>query len=56
MAILGKALEAVGMVNLLVGLYYGVVEEHGMAMEYAMLLLGSALFLLGRLLERRAGK
>jgi hypothetical protein len=53
MVLFGKTLQALGMVLLLIGLFFGVTEERGMGKEYAYLLLGSATFLAGRFLERR---
>lgn len=50
---LAKALQAIGMVNLMVGLYAGITMKHGMAMEYALLAAGTLSFLLGRYLEPR---
>lgn len=50
---LAKGLQAIGMVNLMVGLYAGITMEKGMAVEYALLGAGTALFLLGRYLEPR---
>jgi hypothetical protein len=50
---LAKSLQAIGMVNLMVALYAGVAMEHGMALEYALLGTGVALFVLGRYLEPR---
>lgn len=49
---LGKALQLIGMANLLVGLYVGLVEG-GMWPELYLLLIGSLLFIIGQLLERR---
>jgi hypothetical protein len=48
-----KAFQAIGMVNLMVALYAGITMERGMALEYAFLGTGVALFLLGRYLEPR---
>jgi len=50
---LAKSLQAIGMVNLMVALYAGITLETGMALEYAFLGIGVALFLLGRYLESR---
>ena len=50
---LAKSLQALGMVNLMVALYAGITLESGMALEYAFLGTGVALFLLGRYLESR---
>ena len=50
---LGKVLQLIGMANLLVGLYVGLTEEGGMWPELYLFLIGSLLFMIGRLLERR---
>ena len=50
---LAKGLQLFGMLNLLVGLYIGLTDEHGMWTELYLLGIGSAVFFLGRLLERR---
>lgn len=50
---LAKSLQALGMVNLMVALYAGITMQGGMALEYAFLGTGAALFLLGRYLESR---
>jgi hypothetical protein len=50
---IAKGLQAIGMVNLMVGLYAGVTMEQGMTMEYALLAAGTLLFFLGRYLEPR---
>lgn len=41
-----------GMANLVVGLFVGLTEEHGMGPELILLGVGSLCFLVGRLLER----
>ena len=46
--LLGRALMALGLVLLPVGLYYGVVHHEGMTTELALLGAGAGLFLLGR--------
>ena len=53
---LGKALEMLGMTSLMVALFVGITDEHGMAKEYLFLGLGIAMFLLGRLLEKHGGR
>ena len=53
MAYLGKGLQLFGMLNLMVGLYFGLTDEDGMWTELYLLGVGSAAFLLGRLLEGR---
>lgn len=50
---LAKALQAIGMVNLMVALYAGFTMEQGMTLEYALLGAGTLMFLLGRYLEPR---
>lgn len=55
MYILGRSLQILGMGNLVVALFVGVTEEHGMGPEMVLLGIGTLLFLLGRLLERRGG-
>ncbi len=51
MGYLGKGLQLFGMLNLMVGLYIGLTDEHGMWTELYLLGIGSAVFFLGRLLE-----
>lgn len=51
---LAKALQAFGVVDVGVGLYFGVTAENGMWKELELTLVGLALFYAGRLLERRA--
>ena len=53
---LGKALEMLGMTSLMVALFVGISDEHGMAKEYLFLGIGIVVFLLGRLLEKHAGR
>ena len=53
MGYLGKGLQLVGMLNLMVGLYIGLTDEHGMWMELYLLGIGSGVFFIGRLLEGR---
>jgi len=50
---LAKALQLIGMSNLLVGLYVGLTEQGGMWPELYLFLLGIILFSIGRLVERR---
>ncbi len=51
MAYLGKGLQLFGMLNLMVGLYFGLTDEHGVWTELYLLGIGSVVFFLGRLLE-----
>ena len=53
---LGKALEILGMTSLMVALFVGISDEHGMAKEYLFLGIGIVVFLLGRLLEKQGGR
>jgi hypothetical protein len=48
-----KALQLIGMSHVGVGLIYGLTHEGGLRFELNMLIIGSALFLLGRLIEGR---
>jgi len=50
---LAKFLELVGMCTVGFGLVYGLANEAGLRLELRMLLLGSAVFLLGRMIEGR---
>jgi hypothetical protein len=52
---LGRGLQVLGMGNLVVALFVGMTEEHGMGPELVLLGIGALLFLLGRFLERRGG-
>jgi formate hydrogenlyase subunit 3/multisubunit Na+/H+ antiporter MnhD subunit len=53
---LGKALEMLGMTSLMVALFVGISDEHGMAKEYLFLGIGIVVFLLGRILEKQGGR
>jgi hypothetical protein len=48
-----KALELIGLSHVGVGLVYGLTHEGGMRFELNMLILGGAVFLLGRFIEGR---
>lgn len=50
MGYLGKGLQLAGMLNLMVGLYIGLTDEHGMWTELYLLGIGSGVFFIGRLL------
>ena len=52
---LGRGLQVIGMANLVVALFVGIAEEHGMGPEMVLLGIGAALFMLGRMFERKAG-
>ena len=53
--ILAKTLQALGMVELLVALYYGIVLRE-MGKELLFLFVGIVFFLVGRVLEKRAAR
>ncbi len=53
---LGKALEMLAMTSLMVALFVGITDEHGMAKEYLFLGIGIVAFLLGRFLEKQGGR
>ncbi|MFQ5692575.1 MAG: hypothetical protein ACE5IM_05980 [Nitrospinota bacterium] len=55
--LLGRTLQILGMIYLGYALYLGIVlERGGMAAEYKWLLIGAAVFFLGRLIERQWGR
>lgn len=53
MRYVARGLQLLGMLNLMVGLYIGLTEEHGMGTELYLFGIGSAIFFLGRILESR---
>ena len=53
MGYLGKGLQLFGMLNLMVGLYIGLTDEHGMWTELYLLGIGSVVFFLGQFLGGR---
>ena len=50
---LAKFLELVGISTVGFGLVYGLANEAGLKLELRLLLLGSAVFLVGRMIEGR---
>lgn len=50
---LSKLLQLIGITNVGFGLVYGLTNEGGLKFELQMLIIGSAFFLLGRLIEGR---
>jgi hypothetical protein len=50
---LSKLLQLIGITNVGFGLVYGLTNEGGLKFELRMLIIGSAFFLLGRLIEGR---
>lgn len=48
-----KLLQLIGITNVGFGLIYGLTTEGGLKLELRMLIIGSAFFLLGRLIEGR---
>ncbi|MFQ5881897.1 MAG: hypothetical protein ACE5I9_05425 [Candidatus Methylomirabilales bacterium] len=55
MYFLGRGLQVLGMANLMVALFIGITEEHGMGPELFLLGIGAFLFLLGGFLRGRGG-
>jgi hypothetical protein len=50
---LSKLLQLIGITNVGFGLVYGLTHEGGLRFELQMLIVGSAVFLLGRFIEGR---
>ncbi|MBI1818063.1 MAG: hypothetical protein HYR72_24040 [Deltaproteobacteria bacterium] len=50
---LAKFVQALGFADVGYALFVGVTEEHAMGHELRLLLLGTAIFYVGRLIERR---
>jgi hypothetical protein len=50
-----KTIEAFGFVYVSYALFVGFTEEHSMGNELKLMMIGAAIFLVGRLLERRVG-
>jgi len=50
---LGKSLQLIGICNVGFGLLYGLSNEGGLRLELRMLIIGSAVFLIGRMIEGR---
>ena len=51
---LAKLVQVLGFVYVSYALFVGFTEEHGMGRELKLMAFGAVIFLLGRLLERRA--
>ena len=51
---LAKVIEAFGFVYVSYALFVGFSEDHSMGRELKLMMIGAVIFLLGRLLERRA--
>jgi hypothetical protein len=49
----GKALQLIGICNVGFGLIYGLTNEGGLRFELRMLIIGSIVFFVGRLIEGR---
>jgi hypothetical protein len=49
----GKSLQLIGICNVGFGLIYGLTNEGGLRFELRMLIIGSAVFFVGRLIEGR---
>lgn len=50
---LAKLIQLIGIANVGFGLVYGLTNEGGLRFELRMLIIGSAIFLVGRLIEGR---
>jgi len=51
---LAKLIQALGFADVTYALYVGFTEEHSMGRELTLMLIGAAIFLIGRLVERKA--
>jgi hypothetical protein len=54
MFFLAKVIQALGVADVGYALFVGVTEEHSMGRELFLMMLGFAIFSLGRIVERRA--
>ena len=54
MFFLAKVIQALGVADVGYALFVGLSEEHGMGRELMLMLIGFAVFSLGRVVERRA--
>ncbi len=54
MFFLAKIIQALGIADVGYALFVGVTQENGMGRELTLMMLGFAIFTLGRFLERRA--
>lgn len=54
MFLLAKLIQAFGVADVGYALFVGVTEEHGMGRELLLMVVGFAIFSVGRFLERRA--
>jgi hypothetical protein len=54
MFVLAKVIQALGVADVGYALFVGLTEEHAMGRELYLMLLGFAVFSLGRYAERRA--
>ena len=50
---LAKALQLIGICNVGFGLIYGLTDENGLRLELRMLIAGSVIFFIGRMIEGR---
>jgi hypothetical protein len=53
MFVLAKVIQALGVADVGYALFVGLTEEHGMGRELLLMLLGFAIFSVGRFVERR---
>ena len=54
MFFLAKVIQALGVADVGYALFVSLTEEHGMGRELMLMLIGFAVFSLGRVVERRA--
>ena len=51
---LAKLIQALGFADVTYALYVGFTEEHSMGRELTLMMIGAAIFLVGRFLEHKA--
>ena len=51
---LAKLIQALGFADVSYALFVGLTEEHSMGRELKLMVVGAAIFYLGRVLERKA--
>ena len=51
---LAKLIQAVGFADVGYALFVGLTEEHGMGRELTLMMIGAAIFYVGRFLEHKA--
>ena len=51
---LAKLIQAIGFADVSYALFVGFTEEHSMGRELTLMMIGAAVFFVGRILEHRA--